>query len=63
MTKKIIFKIILFFAIFLLFSPKESYGQWVLQSGLIDEQIHRGMELTYNMEYATADRTFDSVIS
>ncbi|MBS1902696.1 MAG: hypothetical protein JSS75_03230 [Bacteroidetes bacterium] len=38
-------------------------SQWILQSGLIDQQIHRGIELTYNMEYDAADRTFDSVIS
>lgn len=38
------------------------HAQRILQSGVMDEQVRRGIELTYNMEYAAADRTFDSVI-
>jgi len=37
-------------------------AQWVLQSGKMDQQIRRGIELTYNMQYEEAERTFDSVI-
>lgn len=37
-------------------------AQWALQSGVIERQIRRGIDLTYNMDYAEADRTFDSVI-
>src|SRR5579864_8736642 len=47
----------------LFFLQRESHAQWILQGGLIDEQIHRGIELTYDMDYAEADRTFDSVIA
>jgi hypothetical protein len=39
-----------------------AYSQWVLHGGVMDDQIHRGIELTYNMQYAQADQTFDSVI-
>lgn len=38
-------------------------AQWALQSGPIEHQIRRGIEQTYNMDYALADRTFDSVIA
>jgi len=38
-------------------------AQWILQGGEIDAKILRGMDLTYNMDYADADRTFDSVIA
>lgn len=38
-------------------------SQWILQAGVIDQQIHRGIDLTYNMQFEDADRTFDSVIS
>jgi hypothetical protein len=38
-------------------------AQWILQGGEMDAKIHRGIELTYNMDYAVADRTFDSVIA
>ena len=38
-------------------------AQWVLHGGIMDQQIHRGIELTYNMQYAEADHTFDSVIN
>jgi tetratricopeptide (TPR) repeat protein len=38
-------------------------AQWVLQSGKMDQQIHRGIEYIYNMEFSTADRIFDSVIA
>src|SRR6185436_9918117 len=39
-----------------------SRSQWALQSGPIEHQIQRGIDQTYNMDYAAADRTFDSVI-
>ncbi len=38
-------------------------AQWFLQSGLMDRQIHRGIDLIYNMEFARADSVFDSVIA
>jgi tetratricopeptide (TPR) repeat protein len=37
-------------------------AQWILQGGEMDAKIHRGIELTYNMDYTEADRVFDSVI-
>src|SRR5436305_2224149 len=40
-----------------------AHAQWVLQSGLIDQQIHRGMPLMYNMDFAGAERIFDSIIA
>lgn len=43
-------------------SSDKAFSQWILQGGLLDQQIHRGIELTYNMQYSDADRTFDSVI-
>jgi hypothetical protein len=43
--------------------PQVTNAQWALQSGPIEAQIKRGIELTYNMDYALADRTFDSVIA
>jgi hypothetical protein len=54
--------LLIFFLVFSIFTAKTP-GQWILQGGIIDEQIHRGIELTYNMDYALADRTFDSVIA
>jgi len=49
--------------IFLLaLSITSANGQWVLHGGEMDNQIHRGIELTYNMQYDEADRTFDTVI-
>ncbi|HET9135662.1 MAG TPA: hypothetical protein VFO76_03415, partial [Candidatus Kapabacteria bacterium] len=39
-----------------------AYSQWVLHGGVMDDQIHRGIELTYNMQYNEADQTFDTVI-
>jgi hypothetical protein len=38
-------------------------AQWILQGGEVDAKIHRGIELTYDMDYAEADQTFDSVIA
>jgi tetratricopeptide (TPR) repeat protein len=62
MIKGAIWKV--FFILLLLSILQEkSPAQWILQGGLIDEQVHRGIELTYNMDYAQADRTFDSVIA
>jgi len=49
--------------VFSLLLSRVSSAQWILQGGLIDQQIHRGIELTYNMNYNEADRTFDSVIA
>src|SRR6266487_4401025 len=61
--KRGVFAKIIFLSVFLLVTRSDGYGQWILQGGLIDEQIHRGIELTYNMNYGQADRTFDSVIA
>lgn len=44
-------------------AESNAFSQWVLQAGLIDDQIHRGIELTYNMQYDAADRTFDSIVA
>jgi tetratricopeptide (TPR) repeat protein len=52
----------LFFLTLLIIAGK-SPAQWILQGGEMDAKIHRGIELTYNMDYALADRTFDSVIA
>jgi hypothetical protein len=52
----------LVFAILLLFESGSADAQWILQSGKMDEQVHRGMELMYNMDFASADSVFDSVI-
>jgi tetratricopeptide (TPR) repeat protein len=46
----------------LLLSAQNAKAQWILQAGLVDQQIHRGIDLIYNMDFASADRTFDSVI-
>lgn len=62
MNKGVILKILSLFLLLLLLQGK-SNAQWILQGGLLDEQVHRGIELTYNMDYAAADRTFDSVIT
>ncbi|MEI8134208.1 MAG: hypothetical protein WCH46_03895 [bacterium] len=48
---------------FLLFFTQSLPAQWILQGGEMDAKIHRGIELTYNMDYARADQTFDSVIA
>jgi hypothetical protein len=53
----------LFLSLGLLVIPPQARSQWALQSGEIERQIRRGIEVTYNMDYALADRTFDSVIS
>ncbi len=37
-------------------------SQWSLQSGEIEKQIRRGIEVTYNMDYSLGDKIFDSVI-
>jgi len=60
--KGAILKISYLFLLLLLLQEKTN-AQWILQGGLLDEQVHRGIELTYNMDYALADRTFDSVIA
>lgn len=50
-------------ALMLLFATAQpARAQWLLQSGLMDQQIHRGIELIYNMQFASADSVFDSVI-
>ncbi len=59
--KKNTILIVLFLALLLL--QREGFAQWILQGGEIDAKIHRGIELTYNMDYDLADRTFDSVIT
>ena len=41
----------------------DAKAQWVLQSGEMDLQIKRGINLIYNMEFDNAERTFDSVIA
>ncbi len=46
----------------LLFAARPSGAQWFLQSGDMDRQIHRGIELIYNMQFESADSVFDSVI-
>jgi len=38
-------------------------AQWILQAGTIDQQVHRGIDLIYNMQFAAADSVFDSVIA
>ena len=38
-------------------------AQWILQAGRMDQQVHRGINLIYNMEFAAADSVFDSVIA
>jgi tetratricopeptide (TPR) repeat protein len=45
------------------FGSKDANAQWVLQSGEMDQQIRRGINLIYNMEFDAAERTFDSVIA
>jgi tetratricopeptide (TPR) repeat protein len=51
-------------ALAILFSfSLDAKAQWVLQSGEMDQQIKRGINLIYNMEYDNAERTFDSVIA
>jgi tetratricopeptide (TPR) repeat protein len=49
--------------LFSLSFPHSARGQFILQSGLMDEMVRRGEELVYNMEFDAADRTFDSVIA
>ncbi len=61
MVKKSIVPIVLL--VVLLLWHRDSNAQWILQGGDIDAKIHRGIELTYNMDYELADRTFDSVIA
>ncbi len=51
-----------FFFLLVLIAPAAN-AQWMLQSGRIEMMIHRGIEATYNMEYALADAAFDSVIA
>jgi tetratricopeptide (TPR) repeat protein len=42
---------------------KTARSQWILQSGRMDQQIHRGLDLIYNMDFSSADQIFDSVIA
>lgn len=56
------FKFLPLTALFLLLG-RDSSAQWILQNATVDQQIHRGIELTYNMNYNQADRTFDSVVA
>ncbi len=58
-----LFALMLLVPMILLIAPTRSDAQWALQSGVIDQQIHRGIELIYNMEFDQAERIFDSVIS
>ncbi|HEX5316144.1 MAG TPA: hypothetical protein VFX22_05780, partial [Candidatus Kapabacteria bacterium] len=39
------------------------HAQWILQAGQVDQQVHRGIDLIYNMQFAAADSVFDSVIA
>ncbi|HEY3876219.1 MAG TPA: hypothetical protein VGM92_12140, partial [Candidatus Kapabacteria bacterium] len=50
------------FFMVLLLHPTPGRAQWILQSGQMDQQIHRGMDLMYNMQFEAADAAFDSVI-
>ncbi len=51
-------------AIFALLAlPSVSNGQWILQSGKMDQQVRRGEELVYNMDYQAATQVFDSIIA
>lgn len=43
-------------------SARPAEAQWVLQSGEMDRQVRRGIDLIYNMDYDAADRTFDTVM-
>jgi len=54
---------LLYSIVFSLVLTNIAIGQWALQAGPIEAQIKRGIENTYNMDYALADRTFDSVIA
>ncbi len=42
---------------------RPAHGQWILQAGTMDAQVHQGMNLMYNMEFAAADSVFDSIIA
>ncbi len=50
-------------AMLLVVVARPTQAQWFLQSGTMDQQIHRGIELIYNMQFAGADSVFDSVIA
>lgn len=52
--------IIAFMLLVLGLQPARS--QWILQSGTMDQQIHRGIDLIYDMQFQSADSVFDSVI-
>ena len=41
----------------------QTRAQWILQAGQVDQQVHRGIDQIYNMDFASADRTFDSIIA
>ena len=49
--------------LFLLLCSQSASAQWSLQSGEMDNQIHRGIALIYDMDFSNADKTFDSVIA
>ena len=53
----------LVFTIMLLVAACPTRAQWILQSGSMDQQVHRGLDLIYNMEFARADSVLDSVIA
>ncbi len=50
-------------ALYLILAARPTEAQWILQSGDMDAQIHRGIDLIYNMEFVRADSVFDSVIA
>ena len=49
--------------VMLLLSEQNASAQWILQAGEMDQQIHRGINLIYNMDFASSERTLDSVIA
>jgi tetratricopeptide (TPR) repeat protein len=54
---------LILFTLLALGATQPLHAQWFLQSGRMDEQIHRGIELIYNMKFVSADSVFDSVIA
>jgi tetratricopeptide (TPR) repeat protein len=62
--RRIPWRAISFVLLMALFLPlQQARSQWILQSGQMDQQIHRGLNLIYNMDFSSADRIFDSVIA
>ena len=62
LKKNLLLTLVLFLGT-ILSSPPTGRAQWVLQSGVMDQQIRRGIDLVYNMEFQAADRIFDSVVT